>query len=501
MISEDSLQRISHLFCGDTGEKFAYKSGPQLVNFFNTYFSASDKYESGFPSRWIYVYNKLVDFLNKGLIQKFLDIILSKEYLMSEQNLTAVDATSRSQDILNALNDIIRKDQYTITKANGHYNLVSENTDLVLIGSGGFANVYRQKSTGLIKKRLKDDFITDKGIRSRFKREFTITKKLTGFGVIEVYNFDENDCSYTMEPAEMTLETYIKNNILPEESKIICIRQILYIMSSVHKKDIIHRDLSPNNIFIVSGQLKIADFGLGKDLNVFTSHQTLHTNAAGQYLYCAPEQFMLLRDADKRSDVYSLGRIINFIMTENPGDSHHAFRSVAEKATSSDAVYRYADAAQLSIFFEKALQYQKSANTKEQAEEKMRTGVYDEEVENYLSMLSDMDISKNLCERIHGFDGALLTYMHASEDNAQHIIQSIDKSYRDVCGRVFQSYDPFARFSTTVIGDAFSYLVKEIAANILRFIAWDVNRYCAQRMVNDLISTGIEPMLEEIISQ
>ena len=99
------------------------------------------------------MYNKLVGFLNGGVIQKFLDIILSKEYLMSEQNLTAVDAASRSQDILNELNNIIKKDQYAITKSNGHYNLVSENTDLVLIGSGGFANVYRQKSTGLIKKR------------------------------------------------------------------------------------------------------------------------------------------------------------------------------------------------------------------------------------------------------------------------------------------------------------------------------------------------------------
>lgn len=319
--------------------------------------------------------------------------------------------------------------------------------------------------------------------------------------MIEVYNFDENDCSYTMEPAEMTLETYVKENALTEESKVICIRQILYIMSDVHKKDIIHRDLSPNNIFIISGHLKIADFGLGKDLNVFTSHQTLHTNSVGQYLYCAPEQFMMLKDADKRSDVYSLGRIINFIMTRDPSDSHHAFRSVTEKATSSDAVYRYADAAQLSVFFEKALQYQRDVNTKKRAEEKMRDGVYDEEVENYLSMLSDMEISKNIYEETSGFDRALLAYMHMSEDNAQHVIQSIDKSYRDVCGRVFQAYDPFAQFATTVIGDAFSYLVKEIAANILRFIAWDVNRYCAQRMVDDLISSGIEPILEEIISQ
>ena len=112
-----------------------------------------------------------------------------------------------------------------------------------------------------------------------------------------------------------------------------------------------------------------------------------------------------------------------------------------------------------------------------------------------------MEISKNIYEETNGFDRALLAYMHVSEDNAQHIIQSIDKSYRDICGRVFQAYDPFAQFSATVIGATFSYLVKEIAANILRFIAWDVNRYCAQRMVDGLISSGIEPILEEMISQ
>lgn len=38
MISEDSLQKISHLFCGDTGEKFAYKSGPKLDEFFQHIF-------------------------------------------------------------------------------------------------------------------------------------------------------------------------------------------------------------------------------------------------------------------------------------------------------------------------------------------------------------------------------------------------------------------------------------------------------------------------------
>ncbi len=115
----------------------------------------------------------------------------------------------------------------------------------------------------------------------------------------------------------------------------------------------IHRDLSTNNIFIVSGAIKIADFGLGKDLNVFTSHQTIHTKAMGQYYYCAPEQFMMLREGDKRSDVYSLGRVINYIMTTDSRNSYHAFRNVSEKATNGDAAYRYADAGQLSNFLRK----------------------------------------------------------------------------------------------------------------------------------------------------
>ena len=109
-------------------------------------------------------------------------------------------------------------------------------------------------------------------------------------------------------------------------------------MTEFYKKDIIHRDLSPNNIFIMSGVIKIADFGLGKDLNVFTSHQTMHTNAVGQYYYCAPEQFMLLRDGDKEVMYILSGRLINFIMTRNPRNSHHIFRNVAEKATNSDSL-------------------------------------------------------------------------------------------------------------------------------------------------------------------
>lgn len=501
LISEDTLTEISHMICGDIEGFFSYKSGSRLVKFFNTYFNHKDAYGQGFPSRWSYVYDKLAIMLNNGTFDSFLNLIFSKEFLMRDMDFTQVQAVEHTQVLFDEFNRILKRDLCLLTRANGKYHLCRENDDLVLIGSGGFANVYKQKSTSRIVKKLKEDYLTDKGIRSRFKREFNITHSLQdAHGIIEIYSFDESSCSYTMEAAETTLERYIKESSLTDDIRINCIRQILYIMTEVHKRDIIHRDISPNNIFVIRGMLKIADFGLGKDLNIFTSHQTMHTNAVGQYYYCAPEQFMLLKDGDKRSDVYSLGRVINFIMTRNPIDSHHMFRSVTEKATNSDAAYRYADAEQLSSYLEKSIVFHQNKETEKVVYEKIRHNVFDDDIESFIYELTSEKISQNLLEEVSGFSSSLLQFMKCDETHAQHIIQSIDSTFRDVCGRSFKAYDPFASFAYKVLSNDFSFVIKEIAANILRYVASDVNRFSAQGMVEELKKKGLEPLLEDILN-
>lgn len=488
------------MFCGDEEGYFSYKAGSRLVQFFNTYFQQNDRYGQGFPSRWAYVYDKLEDMLNRGTFDDFLNLVLSREYLMRDLEFSVVQAAEHAQFVYGELNNIVQKDLYIITHVNGKYHLCEQNADLALAGSGGFATVYKQKSTGHILKKLKEDFLTDKSIRSRFKREYNITKSLQDVdGIIEVYSFDEDSCSYTMEVAETTLERYIKESALSDEIRINCIRQTLNIMNEVHKRDIIHRDLSPNNIFILRGMIKIADFGLGKDLNIFTSHQTMHTKAVGQYYYCAPEQFMLLKEGDKRSDVYSLGRIINFIMTQNPTESHHMFRNVTEKATNSDAAYRYADAGQLSTYFEKSVTIHQKQESKAIIDEKIASGVFDEEIEAYIYELPATHISSFLLKSEPGFSNALLHFMKCDSTHAQHIIQSIDSTFRDVCGRSFAANDPFAAFSYKVLSADFPFVVKEIAANILRYVASDVKRFSAQRLVEKLKQQSLEPMLEEIL--
>ena len=59
MLSSDSVKEIANIFCGDIGDYYTYKSGPKLVSFFNTNFGTKDVYQSGFPSRWAYVYDKI----------------------------------------------------------------------------------------------------------------------------------------------------------------------------------------------------------------------------------------------------------------------------------------------------------------------------------------------------------------------------------------------------------------------------------------------------------
>ena len=500
MLSQDSIQSISHLFCGDTEGFYSYKTGPKLVDFFNQYFNSKDIYAPGFPSRWIYVYNKLIELFNNNSIDSFFDIILSKQFLMNDLNISMVEAAEKSEIISNEINRIVKRDYYSLSFINGAYHLIQDNIDLEFIDSGGFAKVYYQKSTGLIVKQLKDDFLTDCAIRSRFKREFEITKSLQDqFGIIRVYTFNEGECSYTMERAEITLEEYINNNELSDDQKNNCIRQILYIMSEVHKKNIIHRDISPNNIFLISGMLKLADFGLGKDLNVFASHQTFLTNAVGQYLYCAPEQFMMLKEADKKSDVYSLGRVINFIMTKNPADFHHIYGNITTQAACADAPYRYADAGQLSYFFEQAVTYHQNKENKKRIEQLIHAHTYNTDVDNYLYELQAEELCKFIKERREGFVDALCIFMSESEDHAQHIVQAVEQSFRNVCDGAFAAYDPFASFSYRIIKANYSYVVKEIAASILRYVAQDVNRFSAQHLVDDLISAGIDPLLEELL--
>ncbi len=90
--------------------------------------------------------------------------------------------------------------------------------------------------------------------------------------------------------------------------------------------------------------------------------------------------------------------------------------------------------------------------------------------------------------------------MKQDDNHAIDIIQGVEDQFRELCPR-FEDNDPIARFAYVVLSEpAFPYVVRELAAGILRYVAVDVNRFYAQRLVETLLKSGLEPLLEEILT-
>lgn len=165
------------------------------------------------------------------------------------------------------------------------YELKNRYCGLEKIGSGGFAEVFKfqENDYDVAIKILKKEHSEDQGIVSRFKREYEITNALSDIdNIISVFDFSEQELSYKMEYLEFTLLKYVNQYELRDDEKLSIIQQILEVMQKVHDRNILHRDLSPSNIFINDGKIKIADFGLGKNLSSLDSHLTQYTHGLGQ---------------------------------------------------------------------------------------------------------------------------------------------------------------------------------------------------------------------------
>lgn len=507
MLSDEVLKQISKIFVGDISinidgvtYNYSYKTGAQLVDFFNNNYGSSDVYKAGFPTRWHYVFESLCTLQTDGKIEKFFSQILNENYLVRDMNLNKVQCVKAKTDIINFLNKIVGADRLSFQVKNNNVYIVNEDEDLKELARGGFAIVYRRKSNNTVEKHLYEELYNDSSIVSRFRREFEITKSLQDLnGIVEVYEYKKDEYAYTMKYYEETLEHYIKNkSIISNEEKIILIKEILSIMAEVHNRNIVHRDLSPTNIFVSDSKAIIGDFGLGKNLNIISSHQTMLTNALGQYQYCDPDQYMLLKEGGKRSDVYSLGKIINFIMNKDPMNTRHMFKSVVEKACSAMRTLRYDDAQKLLNVINKSIDFHEKEQNEENIKSAIQRNEYDDQINMYISELSIDKVLSLLCD-VNNFDYALFKYIKDDNNLALQIVNELSEEY--LLHRLkWENYDKVANFMLRIINNmSFSYPVREIAAKVIKYVAIDLNRYGIQNKVKKIIEEGVEPLIEEIL--
>ncbi|NUM69688.1 MAG: serine/threonine protein kinase [Ignavibacteriaceae bacterium] len=230
-------------------------------------------------------------------------------------------------------------------------------TILSAIGEGGFATVYKCKlsdtNTEYAVKVLHSN--SSEEDRKRFINEIEYLKILKDHqGIVKlIRECEPNDQQpwYIMELADENLKEYIIKNFsrLKKGDLYEIILDILDAVKFAHDREILHRDISYSNILVFNTatvkKIKVADFGLGKDLNTQSELTRSDERELGQAYFISPEQKVKLKSATIQSDIYSLGKLILFILTQNIFGNHteleSAERYLVGKATQFDPSLRF----------------------------------------------------------------------------------------------------------------------------------------------------------------
>ena len=183
------------------------------------------------------------------------------------------------------------------------------------------------------------------------RREYDIGRSLNHPGICETLAWqnrpDIGPCIMMEFIDGYTLEEAIMNKTLNKDALKKVLSDICDAVIYLHQKQVIHRDLKPSNIMItrMGGNVKILDFGLAD-----TDSNLSGKVPAGTRMYAAPE-VLSGEQADFRSDIYSIGRIIK--------ECNIGFKRIAGKCSRENKFKRYSSVGEL----KEALQKRVKAST------------------------------------------------------------------------------------------------------------------------------------------
>ncbi|MGE3063417.1 MAG: serine/threonine-protein kinase [bacterium] len=203
------------------------------------------------------------------------------------------------------------------------------------IATGGMATIYKGVQISLnrevVIKKLHPHLSEDANFVKRFKREAALLGKLQHENIVGIFDF------YEKEGDKFIVLEYIKGRSLkqiikdkgkiPVKYALYILKEVLKGLSHVHKNNILHRDLKPDNIMISDeGVVKLTDFGLA-----FGSESVNVTNP-GTYMgtpaYFPPEQ-LTGKQLSAVSDIFSLGITFAEILTgKNPFEGKDQFETI-----------------------------------------------------------------------------------------------------------------------------------------------------------------------------
>lgn len=172
--------------------------------------------------------------------------------------------------------------------------------------------------TSSIRKRIKEyalEVTGDEQAKNRIRNQFIALNKIKGKSYIlnvEFFNDDENHLFYEITDYydENTLRAELKLKTYTNEQRLTIIFDLMTALKSAHDEGVYHREINPENIYIISGHSYLCNFGKAW----FTDHNEMGYTVASTITetnitpYHALE--LLNKEASRSSDIYSLGVLI-----------------------------------------------------------------------------------------------------------------------------------------------------------------------------------------------
>ena len=190
----------------------------------------------------------------------------------------------------------------------------------------------------VILKTLKEQYANDAQCREDLKKEYELTSQLDHELIRKALGFEEvpniGECIVLEYVDGKSLAEHVRVGTLNEKQIKNVLVDLCNGLNYMHLCGIIHCDLKPENIMVTAGdyRVRIIDIGLPE-----RDYKTDHELLIKENEFIAPELFKG-EEADPRSDVYSLGKIIEFIIERNMLDQ---YSSVATHCTQFSREQRF----------------------------------------------------------------------------------------------------------------------------------------------------------------
>ncbi|HKP63330.1 MAG TPA: serine/threonine-protein kinase, partial [Polyangiales bacterium] len=217
-----------------------------------------------------------------------------------------------------------------------------------IVGDGGMAIVWLAYNEVLelpVALKVMRPELRGHEASARFRTEARVQAKLRHPNVVRVFDYGETpggDAFIVMELLEgSTLADRLETRgAFTPEGAVQVMLPVIGALCAAHRAGVIHRDLKPDNIFLVEGgahpRPKLLDFGIAKLEHEPEPRLTNPDGLLGSPAYMAPEQARGLRDVDQRADVWAACVVLYECLTGKPAYDAPNYRSLLRAVIEQD---------------------------------------------------------------------------------------------------------------------------------------------------------------------